>query len=104
MTTPLPVPSGEPATRTNVIQITLVTSDGCHLCHDAEDLLMGLGRRFSLQLERIDLTHPAGADLARRLRVPFPPVLLIDGEYFGHGRISGRKLTRALETLTEVDR
>ncbi len=101
MRAPLPAPTGESPSHGDAIWITLVTSDGCHFCHDAEDLLAGLARRFSLHIERIDLAGPEGADLARRLRVPFPPVLLIDGEYFGHGRISDRKLTRALEAKTE---
>ncbi len=101
MRMPLSAPTGEPASPASPIRITLVTSDGCHFCHDAEELLLGLGRRFSLQVERIDLTHPEGAAIARRLRVPFPPVLLIDGAYFGHGRISGRKLVQVLEDMTE---
>jgi hypothetical protein len=32
-----------------------------------------------------------------RWRVPFPPLLLIDGELFGYGRISARKLRRNFE-------
>lgn len=83
------------------IRVTVVTSAGCHFCREADRLLDQLGRRFPLRVERFDLADPQGAAIARRFRVPFPPVLLIDGEYHGHGRISERKLTRALTRLVE---
>ncbi len=103
MKTPVSLPTDDPAAEVGPIRITLVTSNGCHFCRDAEELLARLARRFPLRVERINLATPEGADLARRLRVPFPPVLLIDGAYFGHGRISARKLTRALEARTGLD-
>ena len=78
------------------IHVLLVTSAGCHFCRDADHLLEKLGQRFSLDIERIDLTSSRGSAIARQWRVPFPPVLLINGEYHGHGRISERRLTRGL--------
>ncbi len=89
--------SGKP----HQIQVTVVTSAGCHFCREADRLLDDLERRYPLRVERIDLTSPEGSAIARRFRVPFPPVLLIDGEYHGHGRISERKLTRALARLVD---
>ncbi len=44
----------------------------------------------------MDLADPEGIELVRRFRVPFPPVLMLDGAFFGHGRISRRKLEAAL--------
>ena len=81
------------------IHVLLVTSSGCHFCREADHLLEKLGRRFSLDIERIDLTSGRGSAIARQCRVPFPPALLINGEYHGHGRISERKLTRTLTRL-----
>ena len=78
------------------IHVLLVTSSGCHFCREADRLLEKLGQRFSLDIERIDLMSSRGSAIARQWRVPFPPVLLINGEYHGHGRISERKLTRSL--------
>lgn len=83
------------------IEVLMVTSAGCHFCREADRVLEALGKRFPLTVERIDLASEQGAAIARRWRVPFPPVLLIGGEYHGHGRISERKLTRALTRLTD---
>ena len=96
-----PAPAGQPASRDRSIHLKLVTSAGCHFCREADQLLDNLGQRFPLSIERIDLTSPEGVELARRFRVPFPPVLLIDGQYHAHGRISERKLTGALTRLVD---
>ena len=81
-------------------EITFVTSDGCHFCNDAKHLLDDLATRFPLEITEVDLTSAEGRSIAIRWRVPFPPVILINGEYHGHGRIPGRKLTKALEAIT----
>lgn len=101
MTTASAEPIGSPISGARRIQVTLVASAGCHFCHDADRLLDDLAQRFPLSIERLDLTSTEGADIARRFRVPFPPVLLIDSQYHAHGRISERKLTRALTRLVE---
>ena len=92
------VPASDPIAEAAppAIHVLLVTSTGCHFCREADHLLEKLGQRFSLDIERIDLTSDRGSAIARQWRVPFPPVLLINGEYHGHGRISERKLTRGL--------
>ena len=86
----------ERAERTNT-EITFVTSDGCHFCNDAKDLLKDLTIRFPLEISEIDLTSAEGRAIVSRWRVPFPPVILINGDYHGHGRISARKLIKAIE-------
>ena len=102
MTSRSPEPAAKPSRSEQCpIEVMLVTSAGCHFCREADQLLEKLRHRFPLRVERIDLTDSKGAAVARRFRVPFPPVLLIDGEYHGHGRISERKLTRALTRLVE---
>ena len=95
------VAADKPVSGDRPIQLTLVTSSGCHFCRDADRLLDSLVQNFPISVERIDLASAEGTDLARRFRVPFPPVLLVDGEYHGHGRISERKLTRALARLVD---
>ena len=88
------------STERGIVRITFVTSQGCHFCRDAKTLLGELETQFLLEVTEIDLTSDEGRSIALRWRVPFPPVILIDGEYHAHGRISGRKLTKALETVT----
>ena len=82
------------------IGVTFVTATGCHYCDDAAALLEQLAEAFPLTIRIVDLSDDEGAAIARRFRVPFPPVLLIDGDYFGHGRISGRKLARHLTQIS----
>lgn len=82
------------------IEVTFVTATGCHYCDDAAALLEQLAQFYPLKIRTVDLSDQEGAVIARRFRVPFPPVLLIDGEYFGYGRISGRKLTKHLTQIT----
>ncbi len=98
MTRDQDAPPVEPiVARDRSIQVTFVTSEGCGFCSQAAALLEELGRRYPLQVEEIALHTTRGADIVRRCRAPFPPVVLVDGEYHGHGRISPRKLTRDLE-------
>jgi thiol-disulfide isomerase/thioredoxin len=79
------------------IEIVLVTAPRCHFCDDTSKLLENLADTYPLSVRRVELHSEEGASIAARYRVPFPPVLLIDGTYFGHGRISRRKLVRALD-------
>lgn len=79
------------------VSAVLVTAQRCHFCRDASELLSDLSNRYPLTVRSIDLSSPDGTEIATRYHIPFPPVLLLDGEYFGHGRISRKKLTRALD-------
>ena len=47
-------------------------------------------------MTEVDLDSPAGRAALARWRVPFPPIVLVDGSLFGYGRISERKLRAAL--------
>lgn len=79
------------------VEVVLVTSPGCHYCDDAKGLLADLAVVHSFSVREVELSSLEGVDIATRFRVPFPPVLIVGGEYLGHGRISRRKLTKALE-------
>jgi len=79
------------------VEIVLVTAPRCHFCTDTSNLLNELSDRYCLAVRKIELESAEGVEIATRFAVPFPPVLLIDGAYFGHGRISRRKLTKALD-------
>lgn len=82
--------------------VVLVTSPGCHFCDEALHLTEGLAETYPLRIATIPLSSDQGRSLLVRHRVPFPPILMIDGEFFGYGRISRRRLeaylgTRAVE-------
>lgn len=100
MTVPLAGPQTgvEPTPTRHCFDILLVTSPGCHFCHDARDTLRLFGNPFSLHVREVDLASDEGLAALRRWPVPFPPILIIDGELFGYGRISRNKLLAHLQT------
>jgi hypothetical protein len=86
------------------IRISLVTAPGCHYCDDACRILESLKKSYPMAVDLVPMASKAGRDLVALYRVPFPPVLLINGSFFGHGRISRRKLERWLEKLEMAGR
>ena len=82
----------------------LVTSPGCHFCDDASTLLGELAASYPLRVETVPLSSDYGRSLLVRHRVPFPPILMIDGEFFGYGRMSRRKLEAHLATRAAKER
>jgi hypothetical protein len=48
----------------------------------------------------VPLSSEEGLGLLVRHQVPFPPILLVDGAFFGYGRISRRKLEEHLARLS----
>lgn len=77
----------------------LVTAQDCHFCEDAKTLLDELESLGRLTYTTIDLESPEGAEVLRKVRAPFPPMLFVAGEYVGHGRISRRRLVKKLDQL-----
>ena len=81
------------------IRVQLVTAPGCNFCDEAQRTLHVLEDRFPLTIDLVPLMSDSGRDLVARHRVPFPPILLIDGEFFGFGRLSQRRLEQRLIQL-----
>ena len=81
----------------HAIQVTLLTRAECPFCDDAKAILARLEAEYPLTIETIDLETPDGAALALRGGMLFPPGLFLDGEPFSYGRLSERKLRRAVE-------
>jgi glutaredoxin len=98
----MPKSDGIDTSSRRTVEVVLVTAPRCHFCTDASDLLQSLSDRYHLSVNKIELESAEGVEIATRFAVPFPPVLLIDGVYFGHGRISRRKLVRALDAATHA--
>jgi hypothetical protein len=86
---------------TKPVDIVLVTAPGCHFCDEADRLLDELGEGTPLAIRTVPLSSDEGRGLLVRHRVPFPPILLINGVYFGYGRVSRRKLEEHLARLSK---
>ena len=79
------------------VQVTLLTQPDCHFCEQAKEVLDRIGNDVDLDLTEIDLASPAGRELAAEHGVLFAPGVLLDGEGFGYGRVSERRLRKALQ-------
>jgi Glutaredoxin-like domain (DUF836) len=82
-----------------VTAITLLTQADCVPCEHAKGVLARVGADHPLEVTEIDLASPQGRALAAEAGVPFAPGVLVDGRPFGYGRLSERKLRRALQRL-----
>ena len=79
------------------VEVTLLTQDACGFCDDAKEVLARLAGELPIAVTEVDLRTAAGERLAAESGIIFPPGILVDGEPFGYGRPSERKLRRELE-------
>lgn len=79
-------------------RVTLLTQSDCHLCDHAKDVLARVSTDFPIEVEEISLSSATGARLAVEAGIFFAPGVLLDGEPFGFGRLSERRLRRALSS------
>ncbi len=80
-----------------MIDIVLVTSPACHFCEQAKDVLTRVADEYPIRWREIDIMSEEGAAAVRRHQVPFAPALFVDNRFHGHGRVSERKLRKALD-------
>jgi glutaredoxin len=79
------------------VHITVVESEACHFCADAQSVLSDMATRYPLAVETIDVHCDTGRELMARHRASMSPLVLLDGAYFSNGRLPRRKLTKTLE-------
>jgi len=79
-----------------MVEVTLLSRADCSLCEFAAAVLARVGRDHPLTVRKLDLDSDAGRALAARHPVPFAPGVLLDGQLFGYGRLSERRLRRYL--------
>lgn len=79
-----------------MIKVTLLTKADCDLCEQAKAVLARVAADTPLDVETLDLATDQGRALAERSGMAFPPGVLLDGEPFSYGRLSERRLRRAL--------
>ena len=76
--------------------VTLLTQSDCVLCDHAKQVLARVSKDLPLEVTEVDLATPTGQRLASEAQVIFAPGVLIDGRPFSFGRLSERRLRRAL--------
>lgn len=82
---------------TGSVSITLLTQPECHYCDHAKQVLANLGQDLRFDVVEVDLGSPEGRALASEHGVLFAPGVLLDGQMFGYGRLSERRLRKALQ-------
>lgn len=82
-----------------VTTVTLLTKPDCSLCDDAKSVLRELRDEFGFLIEMVDVNSERGQQLAMESNMLFPPGVLLDGQAFSYGRLSKRKLRRALDAM-----
>jgi glutaredoxin len=78
-------------------RITVLSKPDCHFCEDAKATLARLAPELGFEVDVVDLGGQQGQQLAISSGMLFPPGILIDGMPFSSGRLSERRLRRALE-------
>lgn len=76
------------------IDVVYVTAKNCHFCERGHTLLAELADRYPLHVREVSLTSAEGRAIAARWRVPYPPIVIVDGDLAGYGRLSVRRLDR----------
>ena len=76
--------------------MTLVSTEGCHYCAFAREILQRLRQEYPLEVEEVPLESPEGMRLAMRDGIIFQPGIYLNGQLFGYGRLSEEKLRRCL--------
>ena len=82
-----------------LVDAVLVESVACHLCDDAASVLGEAERAGKIRVRRVALDSEEGRAIARASRAPMPPIVLMDGELLGWGRLSRGKLQRRLSQI-----
>ena len=78
------------------VRITVVESEACHFCEDAHRALTDLAACYPLTVETLDVRSEVGQRLMQVHRASMSPLVLLDGEFFSHGRLPRRKLAKVL--------
>lgn len=74
----------------------MVTSVGCHYCHDALETIAKLGTEFPLEVREVDVRQQAGQKLVAQHGAGMSPLVLLDDQFVSAGRLPRGKLGRML--------
>ena len=80
-------------------EIVLLTKEDCEFCSQAKGVLARLQSEFGLELREVALESEEGMALAAGSGALFPPVLVLDGRPLFYGRLSEKRLRKALASV-----
>lgn len=80
-------------------EVVLLTKEDCELCEHAKGVLGRLQPEFELRLREVALESEEGRDLAAGSGALFPPVLVVDGRPLFYGRLSQKRVRKALAAI-----
>jgi glutaredoxin len=83
-------------------EITLVHAEACHFCTDAGEVLDDLERNFAIDVRTVKADSDEGRALVAVHRPAMSPLVLVDGQFFSHGRLPRKKLIRLLEARSRT--
>lgn len=88
--------AGDTALAGAPVRVTVVESEACHFCADAQQVLFEAAANYPLELRTVNVRSPEGAKLMQAHRATMSPLVLLDGAFFSNGRLPRRKLAKVL--------
>ncbi|MGH2990734.1 MAG: glutaredoxin family protein [Solirubrobacterales bacterium] len=77
-------------------EVVLVTREDCEFCEQAKSVLGRLQPELGLHVREVALESDEGKSLAAGSGALFPPVLVVEGQALFYGRLSEKRLRKAL--------
>lgn len=77
-------------------EVVLLTKEDCEFCEQAKGVLARLQPEFGLDVREVALESAEGKTLVAGSSALFPPVLVLEGRPRFYGRLSERRLRKAL--------
>ena len=81
------------------VDVVVIEGDACHLCEDARGVLESRAEELNLSVAYMSAASEAGRRLIEQHRPPMFPMVIVEGELLGWGRLSRRKLERRVRAL-----
>lgn len=84
-----------------MIEITIITVEGCHTCKEAKDLLNKLKSDYELKIEEIDADSDEGQEIVKEHGIRSAPAIFVNDELFSSGHVTEDELKHAFDTAQE---
>jgi glutaredoxin len=76
-----------------MVQLTIYSRPGCHLCDEMKATVARVAQRFPLQVHEMDITTDVDLEARYGLEIP---VLMVDGKKAAKHRLTEEELLRIL--------